>query len=136
MGKTAIERLLDMVPASMEERDAAADKFCGIVPICEPSRLKRLTDEGYLTASVIQLKGVAQYVVWHSPTIDGGLHVNACIQVVDNPVGFPSLISMLESLAEQSGLTYIRWNTARPGLIAKGAELGFKAIAVCMVKHL
>jgi hypothetical protein len=129
-------RTLDMIPATIEQRDNAAEVFCGITPLVELSYLKRLTDEGFLEACVVMVKDQAHYCVWLAGTPDRGLHVNACVQLIPKPAGVGCIISMLESLAEQRGFKYIRFNTARPGLIAKTKAYGFEAQSVCMIKKL
>jgi hypothetical protein len=125
-----------MVPASIEQRDQAAEVFCGITPLVELPYLKRLTDEGFLEACVVMVGQTAHYCVWLAATPDQGLHVNACVQLIPKPAGIGAVISMLESLAEQRNFKYIRFNTARPGLIAKTADYGFQVQSVCVVKKL
>jgi hypothetical protein len=130
-----MRRLLDILPATMEQADQAADKFCGITPLCEPAELKRARDEGFLESAIVLWNGVPQYCVWLATSLDNGLHINAAVQLVDKPVGFGSLVAMVESLAEKRGAKYVRFNTARDGLIRKAAQYGYNPQSVCLIKN-
>lgn len=101
-----------------------------------PCELRRAVSEGFIETAEIAVDGVPHYSVWFSLTCDGVFHLNAACQLVERPAGLVVLSAGVEQLARERGAKFVRFNTARPGLIEQSAGLGYVPVAVCMMKPL
>ncbi len=129
----ALIEVLDCVPKGDY---SAADKFCGITPLVSPEQLKYASDEGFVQAVEIAVNGKPEYIAWVSTGIDKGFHINAIVQIVEHPSGFINIVMGLETYAASLGCAYVRFNTARMGLIGQARKFGYEAQCVCMTKKL
>lgn len=128
--------MLEVFLATPNIAENAADKLCGLSPLLFDIRqLKRLTAEGYLLAHIISVENVHTYCVWTSQTADGGLHVNAAVQLTDKG-NFDVLVNAIESLAKSRNCQYLRFNSRRSGLLKQSLKRGYVADSISMVKKL
>lgn len=135
MSEASTEKLLKILEASPEQRLAAVETLSGITPLLVPKELERVTAEGYLEAFLVESAGRNIYCVWCHITIDRGLHINAVAQMTAG-ADFGELVVACELYAEQHSCNYIRFNTRRPGLVAKAEAFGYHPESLCLVKKL
>ncbi len=134
--KTLSSAKITVLGATIEDRDLAADRFCGFVSHIDPRQLKRLTDEGYLNAALVHVDGLAQYCFWYHLDSCRGFHVNAVVRLLDETTGFENLVEGIEATARHAQAQYVHFNTNVAGLVPLAEKFGYVPGAVCMVKRL
>jgi len=130
------EKFIAALRANMVDRDAAADKLAGIVPQVNGKLLKRLTDEGYLNAYIVEVDGRGHYAIWLNFTLDGGCYLNYAVQLLPRAEGLDILANAVEEIARYHRSTYVRFNTSRLGLLKRGRALGYLPQGVTLEKRL
>lgn len=136
MGKVITsEQMLRLLPVPAAAQEQLAHSFCFRSDSdFTPQQLNHLAAEGFVECKQIDY-GVPQYVIWYHFTVDGGLHVNAALQLNETPL-FEALSLALDVIARSQGAKFIRWTTHRPGLVHKAETYGYSADSVVMVKRL
>lgn len=127
-------------PALGMERDEAADKFCGLVPVIEASQLKRFVDEGLAEFAVVSADNRPVYGFWFQIDLTGkAFNVQAAVSLAEKfqePPNFEDLIQAIEAVAMNRNCKFVRFQTARLGLIDLTKKFGYQPNAVCLTKEL
>lgn len=126
---------IDIVLPTLAQRREAAESMLGVSPLVDPRQLVRATEEGFLEMVHIEIGGKPAFAVWFNTSIDGGLHVNAAVALTTH-TDIDDLNQGVEQVARERRLKYIRFNTARPGLVHESMRLGFLPESVSMIKRL
>jgi hypothetical protein len=127
-------KLLDAI--NPESWPIAAKRLEPVRPNGAPSNwLEYCVAEGWFKQITIQDNGHDALCVWYHVSPDGGLIVNAAVNVTHGDLA-NVFMRGLELLAKRENCKYIQANTRRLGLVLKGKKFGFHVESVVLRKLL
>jgi len=119
-----------LVDDAMRRFDITAPALCR-----EPGYCRELIEEGWITPLQINWRDAPAFVVGWRMTTDRGLWIEVA-QTLAAGAPTEALIDGVYLLSQREGARYIRFLTARRGLVKLGQQHGYHAEAIMLVKSL
>lgn len=134
MTENEMVKILDVIrPETWPE---AVKRLDAVKPNGAPSNwLEYGVKEGFYRVATIQDNGVDALCIWFHVSPDGGLILNAAVNVTSGDLA-DVLIKGLVQLAKRESCKYIQANTRRLGLVLKSRKFGFHTESVTIRKVL
>lgn len=132
MRKLTQAQVLTLVEAS---QDVIAKAVVRLRPLFSPviteAWLNYAVKEGFIYCNQINLDDQMIGVIWYHPSSNGELVVNACASFTGENK-FAAFVAAAKLIAEDIGCKFVRFETMRPGLVAKATTMGFEISGVSL----
>jgi hypothetical protein len=131
------QELIELLPAEAGLVDVALRRFEFMAPaLCrEAGHCRHLIDEGFIEPAAIRWRDRNAFFFGWRMTTDRGLWIDLA-QTLNAGASTDVLVAGVSLLAQREQARYIRFLTARPGLVRIAEREGYRAEAVVMVKPL
>lgn len=128
---------VELLPASAEVVAAGLVRFEDLIStrFWKRGDCKRMIDEGWITAKVIAINDTPAYLLGYHFTDDGGMWIDLLQSLVPKADGAAANVA-IDMIAAQAGRRYIRFYTARRGLVQFQQRFGYLPEAVLLTKAL
>jgi len=128
-------KLVSLIPATPGEIDGVLREFEEIVPqtFSGPRPFKHMVDEGWTIPAFVLVDQVPAYVICYHIAADNGLWIDVA-KTMRRMGDFADLNRAVDLLAEKHHCPYIRFITARRGLVETQKRFGYQPEGILISK--
>jgi len=128
-------QLIELLPVEPDLEDFALSRFEMLTPTewRQPGFCRAAVAAGWTQPLQVNVNGKPAYVLTYRVTSDGGLWIDIC-QSLASGVAYEALAKAVDQLARKMQRRYIRFTTARRGIVKSAVAYGYQPEAVMMGK--
>lgn len=131
------KQMLELIPADAQTAAESLAKFEAVIStrFWKRGDCERMISEGWIDANTVRVAGEDVYLLGTHRTDDAGLWVDIALGLSPR-AQYPHLVAAIELLATNSRCRYVRFYTARRGIIACVKPFGYEPEAVLLTKEI